>query len=96
MWRQLSARRRGAPVNFVSLGLEVPTPLRFNVFGKIMLAEKLGEGWRLLVLGVDGKRSLAGVVIPDFIQEHEVGQYLDDIFHEMATLESPNVIQLSP
>ena len=61
-----------------------------------MLAERLGEGWQLLVLGVDGKRSPAGVVIPDFVQEHEVGQYLDDIFHEMATLDHPNVIRLSP
>jgi len=74
----------------------VPASLRFNVFGKIMLAERSGEGWQLLVLGADGKRSLAGIVIPDFIQEHEVGQYLDDIFHEMATLDRPNVIQLSP
>ena len=74
----------------------MPTPLWFNVFGKTMLAERLGEGWQLWVLGVEGKRSLAGVVIPDFVQEHEVKQYLDDVFHEMATLDRPNVIQLSP
>ena len=74
----------------------MPTPLRFNVFGKTMLAERRGEGWQLLVVGVDGKRCLAGVVIPDFVQEHEVKQYLDDVFHEMATLDRPNVIQLSP
>jgi hypothetical protein len=61
-------------------GREMPDALRFNVFGKIMVAERSIDGWQLFVLGGEGKRSSAGVVIPIFIQEDEVGQYLDDIF----------------
>ena len=49
-----------------------------------MAVEKHGGEWRVFNLGADGKRSPAGVVIPDFIQEAELGQYLDDLFHEAA------------
>ena len=73
----------------------MPTRLKFNVFGKIMLAERSVEGWQLYVLGTDGTRSPAGVVIPAFVHEHEVAQYLDDIFHEMSTPQRPCVVQLS-
>lgn len=69
----------------------MPDRLKFDVFGRIMVAEFSGDGWRLLVAGSDGKLAPADVVVPDFIQEHELEQYLDDVFHEMATHERPRV-----
>jgi hypothetical protein len=60
-----------------------------------MVVEPSAKGWQLLVLGADGKRSLADVVIPEFIQEHELAQYLDDVFHEAATPANPCVRLLS-
>jgi len=69
--------------------------LKFDVFGQIMVAEALADGWRLFVLGADGKRSPASVPIPDFISEREVLQYLDDMFHELATLDRPCVRQIA-
>jgi hypothetical protein len=68
----------------------------FDVFGKIMIAEPSPNGWQLFVLGADGKRSPADVVIPHFVQEHELEQYLDDLFHEVATPANPCVKPLSP
>ena len=72
----------------------MPSQLKFNVFGQLMLAELWSDGWLLFVLGADGKRSRANIVIPDFVQEHEIEQYLDDIYHEMATPERPSVMRL--
>ena len=74
----------------------MPTRHKFDVFGKIMIVEPSANGWELFVLGHDGKRSLADVVIPDFVQEYELAQYLDDLFHEMATPANPCVRPLSP
>ena len=72
----------------------MPSPLKFDVFGKIMVAELASDGWQLFVLGADGKRSRSDIVVPDFIQEHELAQFLDDIFHEMATRERPSVFAI--
>ena len=69
----------------------MPTSHKFDVFGKIMIADPSSNGWVLFVLGSDGKRSPADVLIPSFIQEHELGQYLDDLFHEAATPGNPCV-----
>ena len=72
----------------------MPSRLKFNVFGKIMVAERSTERWQLFVLSAEGKRSRADVVIPDFIQEQELEQFLDDIFHELATRERPSVLRI--
>jgi len=68
--------------------------LKFDVFGTIMVVEAAGSGWRLFVLGADGKRSLVAVPIPDFVNERQILQYLDDMFHERATLERPSVVHI--
>jgi hypothetical protein len=34
-------------------------------------------------------------VIPDFVQECELVQFLDDMFHEMATRERPCVLRVA-
>ena len=60
-------------------------PLRFNVFGRIYLVQPEGGLWQAYALGDDGKRSPAGFVVPDFIEEGEMEQFLFDLFHESAT-----------
>lgn len=74
----------------------MPSPLKFDVFGKLMIAEPTASGWQLFTSGPEGKRSRVEIVIPDFVQEHELAQFLDDIFHEMATRERPCVTRVEP
>lgn len=59
--------------------------LRFNVFGRIVLIQREGALWQAYAIGADGKRSPAGFVVPDFIAEQDLAQYLADLFHESAT-----------
>jgi hypothetical protein len=59
--------------------------LRFNVFGRILLIARDAGQWQAWSVGGDGKRAPAGFVIPDFIEEAELEQYLFDLFHESAT-----------
>jgi len=58
---------------------------RFNVFGRIYSIERQGERWVSFLHGADGKRGPGGFVVPDFIPEDELAQYLYDLFHEDAT-----------
>jgi hypothetical protein len=59
--------------------------LRFNVFGRIFSVQRDGGSWKAYAVGSDGKRSPAGFVIPDFVEEEDVAQFLSDLFHESAT-----------
>lgn len=69
--------------------------IKLDVFGRLMLAERTATGWQLFYLGFDGKRSPAkDVVVPDFISDAELEQYLADIFHESATGRHPGVRRL--
>ena len=54
--------------------------LRFNVFGRILAVRRDGESWRAYTVGMDGRLGDADIVIPDFIAENELEQYLADIF----------------
>ena len=58
---------------------------RFNVFGRIVSIERAGARWAAFLHGADGKRRPADFVVPDFIPESELEQYLFDLFHENAT-----------
>lgn len=70
--------------------------IKLDVFGRHMMAERTSTGWQLFDLGSDGKRRPAtDIVIPDFIAEAEIEQYLADIFHESATRKHPGVRRLS-
>jgi len=70
--------------------------MKLDVFGRKMLAEHTTSGWQLFDVGPDGKRSLArDIVIPDFISESELDQYLGDVFHESATKKHPGVRRLA-
>jgi len=58
---------------------------RFNVFGRIYLIRREADLWQAYALGADGKRSPAGFVVPNFIEDAELEQYLFDLFHESAS-----------
>jgi hypothetical protein len=58
---------------------------RYDVFGRIVLIRREGALWQAYELGADGKRSPAGFVVPDFVEEDELEQFLFDLFHEAAT-----------
>lgn len=60
-------------------------PLRFNVFGRMVAIQREGASWQAYAVGADGKRSPAGFVVPEFVGEEEMEQYLFDLFHESAT-----------
>ena len=66
-----------------------------DVFGKRMVVERAEGRWQTYLLGVDGKRSPVNIAIPDSIDEDEMAQYFDDIFHEAATPQRPAVVRLS-
>jgi len=68
--------------------------LKFDVYGRVMFAEQIRGRWSLFVAGVDGKRRPVQVVVPDGLRADDIAQYLDDIFHEMATPARPAVVQL--
>jgi hypothetical protein len=59
--------------------------LRFNVFGRIVAIQREGAMWQAYAVGPDGKRSPAAFVVPDFVEEDDLEQYLFDLFHESAT-----------
>jgi len=60
-----------------------------------MLVERVGSDWRTYLLGGDGKRSLVDIVIPEWIDDIDLAQYFDDLYHESATPQHPAVVRLS-
>jgi hypothetical protein len=68
---------------------------RFNVFGKIYAVRREAGLWQAYAIGGDGKRVPAGFVIPDFIEDAELAQFLFDLFHESATPRNGDVRRIS-
>jgi hypothetical protein len=68
--------------------------LRFNVFGRIYAIERQAGLWQAWAIGAEGKRRPAGFVVPDFLQEDEIEQFLFDLFHEHATPTNGDVRRL--
>ncbi len=69
--------------------------LRFNVFGRLFLIRRERGLWQAYALGADGKNSPAGFIVPDFVEEAELEQYLYDLFPESATPNNGDVRRLS-
>ena len=68
---------------------------RFDVFGRRRVAvTECAAGWQAFWLGDDGKRRAADFIVPDFLIEAELAQYLADLFHEDATPEHPAVVRI--
>lgn len=59
--------------------------LRFRVYGRLIAVVRRDENWTAFQLGADGKRRPADFVIPDFVTDDELCEYLADLFHEAAT-----------
>lgn len=72
----------------------MPDEYLFDVFGRIIAVATNNDGWVAFHLGQDGKRRRAEFEIPSFVAADELAQYLDDLFHEDATLSRPCVTQL--
>jgi hypothetical protein len=76
--------------------------LRFKVFGMLVGVERApagratgqANGWDTYWLGNEGKRRPADFVVPDFVTEDELPEYLRDLFHESATPQHPDVVRL--
>ena len=80
----------------MSYRLKPSTTLKFDVFGRFMVAEYSAAGWKLFDVGHEGKRALVtDVAVPDFIPPSEIDQYLADIYLEYASDRHPAVNRLA-
>ena len=71
-------------------------PIKLDVFGKLVLAIHTNDGWEMFYLSKDGKRRLAtDIYVPNFVNEAEIENYIEDICHEWATEKHPNVRRLN-
>jgi len=85
-------RLRNVDTDEILMERDAPaTRLEFDAFGKRILIERTPDGWRAFRPGSDGKRSALDIAIPDFVAEDELLQYLDDLYHELATPSNPCV-----
>jgi len=69
---------------------------RFNVFGRIIAIERVGDAWIAHLAGNEGKRRPAGLAIPSDVPRAELAQYLYDICHESATPTNGDVFEIAP
>jgi hypothetical protein len=68
---------------------------KFDVFGTRIAVTGRARAWQAFFLGAEGKRRPANFIVPADVAEHELAEYLADLFHEDATPRNPAVIQLS-
>ena len=69
--------------------------IKINVYGRVVTVEKTDAGWAVFYPGADGRRRPAeDLVIPDFIGESELENYLSDLCHEWASARHPAVRRL--
>jgi hypothetical protein len=67
---------------------------RFNIFGGLFDIERTGGGWSVLAVGNDGKRGPAHFVIPEFVADEELEQFLFDLFHEQAAYKKGGIFRV--
>ena len=66
--------------------------IKFDVYGKQIMVSRTGNRWNVDYMGDQGKRRPAtDILIPDFISESEIEQFLSDLCHEWATEDHPVV-----
>jgi len=69
--------------------------IKFDVFGKRMSVQRKEGQWLLFQESNTGVRArVYEVVIPEELEESELGTYLADIFHEVANEKHPSVVKL--
>ncbi|MBV8667490.1 MAG: hypothetical protein JO269_13500 [Burkholderiaceae bacterium] len=69
-------------------------PIRFNVFGMFVIVERHGNDWRVYYGSDNGVKRPADFVIPNDIEENQLGLYLADLFHEHARPNNSEVMRL--
>jgi hypothetical protein len=67
---------------------------RFNVFGRLFAIVGYPGAWTPYSLSPDGKRGSTGFIVPNFLLEEDLCQYLADLFHESATPTNGDVYQV--
>lgn len=66
--------------------------LLFNVFGRMMQAQRTDGRWQLFLVGAEGKkRPVPDVTVPPHLSAEELLTFLDDLYHEFATPSHPAV-----
>lgn len=74
---------------------EIRLMFKFDVFGRIYAVQRQGTEWHLFLESGTGKRVRDyDVAIPSELNESELEEYLDDMFHEHASETHPSVIRL--
>ncbi|WP_020653468.1 DUF7661 family protein [Massilia niastensis] len=68
---------------------------RFRVFGTPVAVAGAAGAWQAYYLGADGKRRPADFIVPADVAEHELAEYLGDLFHENATPRNGKVEQIN-
>jgi hypothetical protein len=69
--------------------------IKFDIFGRQVLAIRSEEGWQLFYLSGDGKRRPADdLIVPSFVAESEMISFLEDLCHEWASDRHPEVRRL--
>ena len=75
--------------------LEMAMRALFEVYGRRVLVVGTDGGWSAYYPGPDGKRRRASdIVIPSYLSESKVRDYLADLCHEWASERYPDVRRL--
>ena len=64
----------------------------FDVFGRMMQAQRVDGRWQLFLVGAEGKKRLVpDVSVPPHLSAEELLTFLDDLHHEFASPSHPSV-----
>jgi len=64
----------------------------FDVFGRLMQAQRTDGRWQLFLVGAEGKkRPVPDVSVPPHLSAEELLTFLDDLYHEFASPSHPSV-----
>ena len=68
---------------------------KFNIFGTLIDVTGEPGAWQAFYPGADGKRRPADFIVPNDVTEHELCEYLADLFHEEATPRNNTATEIS-
>lgn len=64
----------------------------FDVFGRMMQAQRVDGRWQLFLVGAEGKkRPVPDVSVPPHLSANELLTFLEDLYHEFASTSHPSV-----
>ncbi len=68
----------------------------FDVFGRYIGVKLVDNQWQIFRVDMSERKysRLHEIIIPDFIEEHEIAGWLDDIYHEAASPQHPDVLRV--